>query len=216
MTKLYPPFWIGIQGGTCAGKTELSLALRNLLGLEKTLTLSLDLFYIPHDRGQDAAEHQTCYFDHPSSIDWELLLDVFHSLNEGKSANIPSYDYVTGLRGNSLPTQPKEFIIFEGLWPFSKMEITDFFNVKIFVDTPPDIRLVRRINRDILQGNRGWTLDSLLRYYTECIHPLHIQFTEPGKELADIIVSGEEDLSSSTKFLYGSLLNLLSGSNKEQ
>ena len=186
------PVWIGIQGGDCAGKTSLASALADNLGSSSTLIIELDTFYLPVDRSSinDPTTHS---FDHPSSLDWNLVKEVSKDLSSCQSTRLPIYDYVTGLRTGWLPVESPKFIVVNGLWAFDKVLI-DLYRTRVFVDTAPEIRLVRRLQRELTKQPRGWSVNDALIYYVQCIRPSFKEFTEPGQGIAHVIVSGEESI----------------------
>ena len=184
------PGWIGIQGGTCAGKTTLAQALAKRIGLDDLLIVSLDLFYHPVEKACPLNAAAT-NFDDPSSLDWELIRHVIRRLESGNTAMINIYDGLT-VSGNILLT-PKTYTIVEGLWVFNDPYISNLCNLKIYVETSPDVRLIRRLNRDVIY-TQEWTLNQMLSYYMEYIRPMHLKFVEPRKAECDLVVSGEDNI----------------------
>jgi len=143
---------------------------------------------------------RSCFFDHPSAIDWELLREVWSDLRQQMPTMVPSYDYATGLRGPTQWLTPSEFVILEGLWAFHDTHIFSALDLSIYVDTPPDIRLLRRLNRDVINGERGWwDIASFLTYYSGCQRALHDQFVEPGILNANVVVYGERAIHHSVE-----------------
>jgi uridine kinase len=193
------PFWIGIQGGTCAGKTTLANELAVALGSENSHIVCLDSFFKPYDRRGNADNITAHNFDHPSSLDWNALDTAVFSLSSGKSISIPEFDYESGFLLPGQVVQPRTYMIIEGLWPFFYNPLFERLDIRVFVDTPADLRLVRLLFRTIVDGNRGWTIQSLLEYYLQCVRPTQIEFVDKGKELADIVVNGEGSFESSVR-----------------
>ncbi|MGA2285012.1 MAG: hypothetical protein ABSG55_01915 [Dehalococcoidia bacterium] len=189
--QLAQPVWIGIQGGTCAGKTALAEAIIASLGSSAVLVIGLDRFYTDYDRTSAAQPPGTHNWDHPSSVGWQRVRSSVRRLNAGRSTILPVFDYVSGLRIGGIKVIPKDFIVIEGLWPFHNEYLRNSFDVRIFVDTPADVRLVRRLRRDILGDSRGWSLRDELLYWESYARPMHDEFVEPGKGMADIVLDGE-------------------------
>ena len=133
------------------------------------------------------SERENQNFDHPNSLDTNLLVEHVRQLRSGLSASIPNYDFSTHSRtGEVTVAEPRQVILVEGILIFAEPELTDLLDVKIFVDTESDVRLIRRITRDCQE--RGRSLDQVLRQYTKTVRPMHIEFVEPSKRQADIIV----------------------------
>jgi uridine kinase len=184
--------WIGIQGGTCAGKTTLAHALAERFGPEELLVVGLDLFYRPVDE-KHLIGSGAINFDTPESLDWELIRHVTQTLRSGNSTAINTYDGITV--SGTIPLTPKRYTVVEGLWVFNDQDLSDLFDLKIYVETSPDVRLIRRLTRDVMT-TKEWTLDQLLSYYMEYIRPMHMKFVEPGKAACDMAVSGEDDIDA--------------------
>jgi uridine kinase len=190
MSDVVPLVVIGIQGGSCAGKTTLADAVRGA-SHRRVTTIEIDSFFYTADR-LATADPLAMNFDDPVSIDWDLLRGALQTLRSGASASIPSYDYVSGKRGPLACACPTPVLIIEGLWAFCDPEVYSALDLRIFIDVPPDIRLSRRIRRDVLGPRpRGWAIGGLLDYYERYSRPMHATFVEPGRHLADIVVNGE-------------------------
>ena len=172
-------YLIGVTGGTASGKTSTCLIIQKQLG-QKVLIISMDNFYL------DNKNNNNINFDHPNSFDWNLLRNTLKYIKAGKEVEIPEYCFVTHRRIGSIIIKPTECVIFEGILSLYDKEIRDLFDIKIFVDTPADIRLIRRIRRDIEE--RGRTLDSVLEQCENTVIPSHDQFIEPTKKHADLII----------------------------
>jgi uridine kinase len=183
------PIWIGIQGGTCAGKTTLAHAVAQHIGLTEVLIIGLDLFYHPFNK-HSPLNSAAINFDAPSSINWQLIQQVVRRLKSGRSTAINVYDGVS--ISQRLRLVPRKYIIIEGLWAFNK-GLSNIFDLRVYVDTSPDIRLLRRINRDVLT-TQEWTIREMLSYYMKCIRPMHAEFVETGKMVSHVIVNGEDDI----------------------
>jgi len=183
--------WIGIQGGTCAGKTTLALELANRLGFENSVVICLDSFFLQYDRKANAGDVTAYNFDHPSSVDWVAVDAAVESLMTGTSSWIPQFDYESGLTVSGQTVEPKRYMIIEGLWPFCHQKLAKLFNLRVFVEAPADLRLVRLLRRNIVEGNRGWTIQNVLDYYLECVRPMQVEFVDKGRDAATVIVRGE-------------------------
>ncbi|MFQ6114508.1 MAG: uridine kinase [bacterium] len=177
---------IGIAGGTGSGKTLVANNIYNELGSEKVVILCQDSYY--KDLGHLPREERNAQnFDHPDAIDSDLLIEQIKALLQGKSIPQPVYDFVTHTRTKQTKIiGPHTIIVLEGILILDNPELRDLMDIKIYVDTDPDIRFIRRLRRDILQ--RGRSLESVIQQYEESVRPMHLQFVEPSKRFADIIV----------------------------
>mmetsp|Transcript_31939 Transcript_31939/g.63260 ORF Transcript_31939/g.63260 Transcript_31939/m.63260 type:complete len:321 (+) Transcript_31939:80-1042(+) len=177
---------VGIAGGTGSGKTTLAMAIYKALGENSVTYLSHDNYYkdLSHLSMEEREVHN---FDHPHSLDTNLLVNHIKSLKEGLTIEVPSYDFSTHSRiTKTTLTTPTRVILLEGILIFSEPKLVDQLDVKIFVDTESDTRLMRRIGRDTKK--RGRTLDQVLDQYTKTVRPMHIEFVEPSKKFADVII----------------------------
>jgi len=186
--------WIGIQGGSCAGKTTLSQALAHALGIEQTLVLSLDSFYLPFDKIRNPVLVHN--FDDPSSLDWDAIHEACDLLACGADATIPSYDFASGLRSGTRIVKSRPIIIIEGIFVYYSRALLSRLKLRIFIDIPQDVGLVRRLRRDVADGARGWSLQDALQYYEAFTRPAHSLHVEHGKMHADILLNGEDHLAS--------------------
>lgn len=193
------PIWIGIQGGTCAGKSTLANELSAALRYENSHIVCLDSFFKPYDRKAHAANITGHNFDHPASLDWTALNAAVLSLSSGEPTLIPEFDYESGFLLPGQVVEPRKYMIIEGLLPFFYKPLFDLLDVGVFVDTPADLRLVRLLFRTIVSGSRGWTIQSLLDYYLQCVRPTQVEYIDKGRELADIVVNGDGSFESSVK-----------------
>jgi len=176
---------IGIAGGSGSGKSAIARKLREHFGDALTV-ICHDSYYKSQDK-LDASERARINYDHPSAFDTELLISHLDSLLKGESVNVPVYDYASHTRSeHTLPARPTDIIVVEGILIFENEELLRRFDIKIFVDTDADIRLVRRIRRDV--AKRGRSLESVLEQYTQTVKPMHDSFVEPSKKRADIII----------------------------
>ena len=177
---------IGITGGTGCGKTTVVNPIVNELSAEDVTVISQDSYY--KDLSHLTFEQRTqINFDHPNSIDFDLLKEHLLALKAGKTIDTPTYSFVEHNRTKeTVLVKPTNVVIVEGILIFSHPDIRDLFNIKIFVHADSDERLIRRIKRDITE--RGRDVEEVLNRYQNTLKPMHMQFIEPMKEFADIII----------------------------
>lgn len=175
---------IGITGGSGSGKTTIVNRIREIVE---------DFVFIPQDNYYKSAEYinnsniTAFNFDHPDAFDSDLIKKHIADLKKMKSIEMPQYDFVHHRRTEkTITVKPRKLVIFEGIMIFSEKKILDLIDLKIFIDTPSDIRFIRRLKRDIEE--RGRTLDSVIQQYMEYVRPGHQEFIEPLKTKADIII----------------------------
>ncbi|MDF1569403.1 MAG: uridine kinase [Spirochaetaceae bacterium] len=175
---------IGISGGSGSGKTTI---IRNITDRVK------EFVFIPQDNYYKSAENisntniTAFNFDHPDAFDTALLLEHLKKLKAGQPIEMPTYDFVHHRRAEEIEhVEPKRVVLVEGIMVFFEPEIRDMMDLKIYVDTPDDIRFIRRLQRDVTE--RGRTMDSVIEQYLEVVRPGHYMFIEPAKEYADIII----------------------------
>lgn len=187
--KVHPgePIVIAIAGGSGSGKTTLARAIHKEMGDANVVYVNHDSYYrdISHLSLEERAE---CNFDHPDSLETSLLVEHIKDLKANKAVRIPKYDYTTHSRVyiDSTEAAPRPIILVEGILILSDPALLDLFDIKIFVDTDDDIRLIRRINRDVAE--RGRSVQSVVQQYLKTVQPMHQQFVVPSKRNADIIV----------------------------
>lgn len=178
---------IGIAGGSGSGKTTLMRSLMERFG-DSISVLSHDCYYHAHD---DLPFEERCQlnYDHPDSFDTQMLIEHVRRLKAGEAVDSPTYDYALHNRAaDTIHVDPKPVIIVEGILIFENKELCDEINIKIYVDTDADVRLTRRIKRDV--AKRGRSIDSVLKQYLDTVKPMHEQFVEPSKKNADLVVLG--------------------------
>ena len=177
---------IGICGGTGSGKTTVVNKILDILPANQVAILSQDSYY-KDNSNISIEERKFINFDHPNSIEFDLLFNHINELKNGNSIEKPIYSYITCSRSSeTIHIDSKEVIIVEGILLFSDERIRNICNVKVFVDAAPDERLLRVIRRDIIE--RGRNVQQTLDRYIETVKPMHEQFIEPTKRFADIIV----------------------------
>ncbi len=177
---------IGIAGASGSGKTLVAHTLYNKLGSDKVVIIQEDSYY--KDLSHLPFEERTKFnFDHPDAFDHHLLVEHLKKLREGESIEHPLYDYTTHSRKKETQrVGPHQIIIIEGILILAIPELRELLDIKIYIDTPPDICFIRRLERDIQE--RGRTVDNVIRQYLETVRPMYLQFVEPSKRYADIII----------------------------
>jgi uridine kinase len=179
------PLIIGIAGGTGSGKTTITDRIAEQVPDRITL-ISQDSYYKSFNN-LSLEERAKINYDHPATFDWDLLLSHVKSLKQNVPVNAPVYDFKKHLRSKlTLLKKPGTIIIIEGILIFDHPELRKLMDIKIFVDTDADIRILRRIERDI--NERGRDLDSVTHQYYDTVRPMHIEFVEPSKRFADVII----------------------------
>jgi uridine kinase len=177
---------IGVAGGTGSGKTTLADRIIEELNNSDVIVIKQDAYYKSHNE-LPFSEREKINFDHPDAFDTPLLIKQIRSLKSGKPIKMPVYDFKMHLRKKETITiQPHRVIILEGILIFENKALRSLLDIKIFVDTDSDIRILRRIKRDIEE--RGRTFDSVRQQYLTTVRPMHLEFVEPSKKYADIIV----------------------------
>lgn len=180
------PFVIGICGGTGSGKTTITDRLSRALSSSGVLVLQQDHYYrdLSHLSPEERASQN---FDHPSALDTPLFVEHVRLLREGKSVERPVYDFKQHRRTEKTTRlEPRPTILVEGILIFENPSLRELMDVKIFVDTDADLRFIRRLMRDI--RDRGRTLESVIEQYQATVRPMHVEFVEPSKRYADIII----------------------------
>ncbi len=180
------PVLLGVAGGTGSGKTTVARAILRAVGEDRLAFIAQDSYYRPIDWSREA-ELRTFNFDHPAAIDTELLVAHLRQLKAGLAIEAPRYDFVRHVR---LPetdrVEPRPVVLVEGILLYAEPAIRELLDFKIFVDTDADVRLARRVRRDIAE--RGRKLDEVLHQYLTTVRPMHLEFVEPSKRWADVIV----------------------------
>jgi len=188
---------IGIAGGTGSGKTTVARSIMNKLGSTNVTLISQDNYYIHHN-GLSFEEREGINYDHPNAFENKLLLDHLQELRSGRSVNIPVYDFSQHARSvETIRIDVKPIVLIEGIHVLTDEELRSALNIKVFVDTDPDVRILRRLTRDI--NERGRTLQSVFDQYLTTVKPMHDAFIEPSKKYADIIIpeGGENEIGIS-------------------
>ncbi len=177
---------IGIAGGTGSGKTTVVRKIVETLPKTKVAVIPQDSYY-NDNTGIPMEERRKINFDHPNAFDWKLLIHQINELREGHSIEQPTYSYIESNRlPETIHIEPCDVIIIEGIMALCRKELRDLMDLKIFVDADPDDRLVRVIERDIAE--RGRTAQMVMDRYTDVLKPMHLEFIEPTKRYADLII----------------------------
>jgi uridine kinase len=179
-------FTIGITGGTGSGKTTVVKKILERIPRDRVALVPQDCYYKDSSH-LPMEERQQINFDHPDSLEWDLLVKHIRLLKKGKPVEQPIYSYLTCSRAKeTIPIEPKEVIILEGILIYTHMPLVKEIDIKVFVDADSDDRLGRVIQRDMME--RGRDLKKVLDRYEKTVKPMHLQFIEPSKRYADIIV----------------------------
>jgi uridine kinase len=181
-----PPIVIGVAGGTGSGKTTVASSILDRVGAEHITYIAHDAYYRDLSHLPDRLRAQV-NFDHPDSLETELLVEHLKKLRAGEPVQIPIYDFTTHTRTDR--TQRVEVapvVIVEGILVFVEPELRELFDVKIYIDTDADVRFIRRLRRDIEE--RGRSIESVCEQYLSTVRPMHLEFVEPSKRYADVII----------------------------
>lgn len=180
------PLVIGIAGGSGSGKTTVAQEILERVGPSRIAFLQHDSYYKDLS-GLPPIQRAEVNFDHPNSLETELLIQHIADLRDGKAVEVPIYDFSTHSRTDrTFTVQPRGVILVEGILIFTEASLRDMFDVKIFVDTDSDIRFIRRLERDLAE--RGRTTESVIKQYQSTVRPMHMEFVEPSKRYADVII----------------------------
>jgi len=186
MATRHLPLTIGIAGGTGSGKTTVADVILERVGKQR-------ISYLPHDAyyreliGLPFEQRAAMNFDHPDSLETELMIQHIEQLKLGHPVEVPIYDFSTNSRTDKTKkVEPHPVIIVEGILLFADKKLREMLDVKIFVDTDPDIRFIRRLQRDI--SERGRTTENVIQQYLTTVRPMHLEFVEPSKRYANVII----------------------------
>jgi len=180
-----PSFVIGIAGGTGAGKTTVAREIKETVG-EPVTRIPLDNYYrdLSH---MDMAEREQVNYDHPSAFEWELLREHLESLLLGQPVEMPQYDFsIHNRKDERVRVEPSDVIVVEGIFALYEDDITDMLDLRVYVETDADVRILRRIRRDVIERDRE--LEGVIEQYLSTVKPMHEQFVEPTKRDADVII----------------------------
>jgi uridine kinase len=180
------PMIIGVAGGSGSGKTTIAQRVLDTIGRDQVAMIQHDAYYRSHE-GLSFEERAKTNFDHPNSLETELLVEHLRLLRERVTIHRPVYDFTSHTRtSETVEVKPLPVIIVEGILVLVEPELRELMDLRIYVDTDADLRLLRRLERDIVE--RGRSLESVLQQYLESVRPMHLQFVEVSKRYADIIV----------------------------
>lgn len=194
---------IGIAGGTGSGKTTVVRKIAETLPPDNVAVIPLDSYYNQTD-DLTPEERRKINFDHPDAFDWDLLFEHIQKLKSGQAVEQPTYSYVVSNRmKETVHVEPKPVMIIEGIMTLVDSRLRDLMDLKIFVDTDSDERLIRIIKRDVIE--RGRTAEMVMDRYVSILKPMHMEFIEPSKRYADIIIpqggDNEKGISIIKKFI---------------
>jgi uridine kinase len=181
-----PPFLSGVAGGTGSGKTTVAERLAAMVGARDLGLVKLDCYYrdcsaLPFE------ERAAINYDHPEAFDWPLLMGHLADLRSGRPAPMPVYDFARHLRTDEVTTvEPGPVVVVEGILVLFEARLREMLDLKVYVDTDADVRFIRRLQRDV--ADRGRTPASVIEQYLATVRPMHLQFVEPSKRYADVIV----------------------------
>lgn len=184
--RSHAPFTIAVAGGTGSGKTTISQALLERIGAD-------NIAYLPHDAYYKDLSHlddnqrRAINFDHPNSMDTPLMIEHIKQLQRYEPVEMPVYDFTHDRRtAETVTVAPNPIILVEGILILWEIELRELFDIKIFVDTDADVRFIRRLQRDLIE--RGRSVDSVITQYLNTVRPMHMEFVEPSKRHADVII----------------------------
>ena len=186
MVEQTPPLIIGIAGGSGSGKTTVAQSILQRVGPERIAYLQHDEYYKDLS-GLRPTQRAAINFDHPNSLETSMLVQHIEQLKQGQPVKVPIYDFSTHSRTNQTFTvNPRPVVLVEGILIFTEPILRELFDVKIFVDTDPDLRFIRRLQRDI--SERGRLMETVVSQYLTTVRPMHLEFVEPSKRYADVII----------------------------
>ncbi|MDH7486518.1 MAG: uridine kinase [Anaerolineae bacterium] len=180
------PITIGVAGGTGSGKTTVAEAIIQRVGFQHIAFLQHDAYYLDQSH-LPPEERARVNYDHPDTLDNELLIKHIKALQAWQAVEVPIYDFTTHTRtARTRRVEPQPVILVEGILIFAIRDLRQLMDVKIYVDTDADIRFIRRLQRDIAE--RGRTMELVVRQYLSTVRPMHLEFVEPSKRYADVII----------------------------
>ncbi|MDP2053259.1 MAG: uridine kinase [Acidobacteriota bacterium] len=181
-----PSFVIGVAGGSGSGKTTVVRRIVDSLGLDEVTLLDHDRYY--RDRNDLRLEERAALnYDHPDALETDLMVRHVRELKAGQAVEVPQYDFTRHARLSETNTfQPRRALIVEGILVFTDAALRELMDIKVFVDTDSDTRFIRRLRRDVAE--RGRTMESVIDQYQSTVKPMHLEFVEPSKRYADVII----------------------------
>lgn len=204
------PFLLGVAGGTGSGKTTVARSILDSVGAHRIALIEQDSYYRDVNwRSEDELLHHN--FDHPSALDNDLLVSHLAALKAGHAVEVPIYDFVRHRRtARTRRIEPQPVVLIEGILIFVEPSLRDLLDFKIYVDTDADLRLIRRLGRDMAE--RGRTVQDVLRQYLETVRPMHLEFVEPSKRWADVIIPEGGENRVALEMVVARVEQLLAGS----
>lgn len=204
------PIIIGVAGGSGSGKTTVAREICRHFPDQSIAVIEQDAYYKAQDH-KSMEERLKTNYDHPFAFDWDLLLEHLNKLLRFEPINKPVYDYTVHTRSDKIiPIQPKDVIILEGILILEDHRLRDLMDIKVYVDTDSDLRIIRRLMRDTHE--RGRSMDSVIEQYLSVVRPMHNQFIEPTKRYADIIIPEGGQNSVAIDLLVTKIRAILGGS----
>jgi uridine kinase len=199
---------IGIAGGTASGKTTIANKLCDLSKQYGNVNIiRLDDYYLDHPE-LSLDERKKINYDHPNAFDVDLLIKHISQLKNNQSIDVPEYDFVNHKRKDTTHiVKPSKVLIIEGILVLAIEDLCDLLDIKLFVDTPDDIRFIRRLSRDVKKRNR--TLDSVINQYLHTVRPMHNVFVEPSKSKADLIIPEGGHNSIAIEMVFKTIIDLM-------
>lgn len=180
------PLVIGIAGGSGSGKSTVARNVADSLGEASVAFIDMDAYYLDHGH-LPLEERKRINWDHPHAFDWDRLVSQLTQLADGRPIDKPLYDFLRhARRPDTVRVRPADVIVVDGILLLTDARVRDLCDVKVFVDADPDVRLIRRIRRDL--AKRGRPLNEILQQYLSTVQPMHLEFVEPSKRYADVIV----------------------------
>ncbi len=180
------PLVIGIAGGSGSGKSTVARNVAGALGESSVAFIDMDAYYLDHGH-LALEERRKVNWDHPKAFDWDLLVEKLGQLAGGAAIDKPVYDFVVHARSaDTVRIPPADVVVIDGILLFTDARVRELCDVKVFVDADADVRLIRRIRRDM--AKRGRPLPEILEQYLSTVQPMHLEFVEPSKRYADVIV----------------------------
>jgi uridine kinase len=203
------PIIIGVAGGTASGKTTVSDAILERVGRDRIVYVEHDSYY--RDLGHlPLEERRKLNFDHPDALETELLVAHLRQLQAGQPIEVPGYDFATyQRRGNPRQVEPRRVILVEGILIFVDRELREMMDIKLYVDTDADLRFIRRLQRDIRERDR--TLETVIDQYLTTVRPMHLEFVEPSKRYADVIIPAGGFNETAVEMVVARIRGMLTG-----
>lgn len=185
-TSAFPTFVIGVAGGSGSGKSTVTRQVIASVGASNAAVLMQDDYYLDESH-KSFDERCLTNYDHPDAFDWPLMMQHLQALRSGQAIDMPQYDFANHIRSkNTVRVLPAAIIVVEGLFALFDPELRKLMSLKVFVDTAPDVRFIRRLQRDIAE--RGRSAESVIEQYLQTVRPMHKQFIEPTKRNAHVIL----------------------------